>query len=157
MRADRRWAELSTVVLSGIGLALSAYLSVEHYRAPGTLACPATATVNCTRVTTSAQSTLFGVPVALLGVAFFAAMLLVCLPMAWRDARLTRVRFALTGVGVGFVIYLVYAELFLVDALCLWCTAVHLVALALFVVVVFVTAGASTHTGRDALGARLRR
>src|SRR5215831_8585613 len=119
MRADRQWvrprAELSTVVLSGAGLALSAYLSVEHYRAPGTLACPATATVNCARVTSSAQSTLFGVPVALLGAAFFAAMLLACLPAAWREARLTRARLALAGVGVAFVIYLVYAELFLVD------------------------------------------
>src|SRR5262249_44012163 len=111
---------------------------------------------NCARVTTSAQSTLFGVPVALLGAAFFVAMLLVCLPVAWRDARLTRARVALAGLGVGFVIYLVYAELFLVDALCLWCTAVHLVALALFVVVVSVTAGVSTHTGRDALSARPR-
>jgi uncharacterized membrane protein len=141
MRADR--AQLSTVVLSGIGLALSVYLSVEHLRAPGTLACPATATVNCTRVTTSAQSVLFGVPVAMLGVAFFAAMVLICLPVAWRDPRLTRVRPALAGLGVAFVIYLVYAELFLVDAICLWCTAVHVLAVALFAVVAFTTAGAN--------------
>jgi uncharacterized membrane protein len=142
------------VVLSGTGLALSAYLSVEHLRAPGTLACPATATVNCARVTTSAQSSLFGVPVALLGVAFFVAMLLICLPVGWRDARLTRVRLGLAGAGVGFVIYLVYAELFLVDALCLWCTAVHAVTVALFAVIAFGTAGAPV--GRDGAYAAIR-
>jgi len=141
VREPRRWVAPSTVALAGVGLAVSAYLTVEHFRDPGTLACPATATVNCARVTTSAQATLLGVPVAVLGVAFFAAMLLVCLPAGWRDVRLTRVRAALAGVGVGFVLYLVYAELFLVGAICLWCTAVHAVALALFAAVAFATAG----------------
>jgi uncharacterized membrane protein len=129
------------VVLSGLGLALSGYLTVEHFRAPGTLACPATATVNCARVTTSAQATLFGVPVAVLGLVFFAAMLVVCLPVAWRSPRLTRGRLILALAGVAFVVYLVYAELFVVDALCLWCTAVHAVAVALFAAVAFATAG----------------
>ena len=136
----RRWVAPSTVALAAAGLALSAYLTVEHFRDPGTLACPATATVNCARVTTSAQATLLGVPVAALGVAFFVAMVLVCLPFAWRDLRLTVLRGALAGVGVGFVIYLVYAELFLVGSICLWCTAVHAVTLALFAAVAFATA-----------------
>ena len=136
----RRWVAPSTVALSAAGLALSTYLTIEHFRDPGTLACPATATVNCARVTTSAQATLLGVPVAVLGVAFFVAMVLVCLPFAWRDLRLTVLRAALSGVGVGFVIYLVYAELFLVGSICLWCTAVHAVTLALFAAVAFATA-----------------
>ena len=140
MRAEPRWLAPSTVVLSAVGLALSVYLSVEHLRAPGTLACPATATVNCARVTTSEQATLFGVPVALLGVAFFVAMLLVCAPVAWRNPALRTGRLALAGVGVAFVFYLIYAELFVVDAICLWCTAVHAVALALFAAVIFGTA-----------------
>jgi uncharacterized membrane protein len=135
-----RWAAPSTVVLAGVGLALSAYLTVEHFRDPGTLACPATATVNCARVTTSEQASLFGVPVAVLGVVFFVAMLAACLPVAWRLRRLERARLAVAATGVAFVAYLVYAELFLVDALCLWCTAVHVVAVALFAVVAFTSA-----------------
>jgi uncharacterized membrane protein len=128
------------VVLSGVGLVLSAYLTVEHWRSPATLACPATATVNCARVTTSEQSILLGVPVAVLGVAFFAAMLALCLPAAWRSRRLDRVRLGLAAVGVAFVVYLVFAELFLVNALCLWCTAVHVVAVGLFGTVAFAIA-----------------
>jgi uncharacterized membrane protein len=137
------------VVLSGIGLALSAYLTVEHFRAPGTLACPATATVNCARVTTSAQATLLGVPVALLGLVFFAGMLAICLPAAWPRPALYSARLALAGVGVAFVVYLVYAELFVIDALCLWCTAVHAVAVGLFAVVAFATAGQDAPIARS--------
>jgi uncharacterized membrane protein len=135
-----RWAAPSTVVLAGAGLAVSAYLTVEHWRSPATLACPATATVNCARVTTSEQASLLGVPVALLGVVFFVAMLAACLPFAWRDRRLDRARLGLAAVGVAFVVYLVFAELFLVNAICLWCTAVHVVAVALFGAVAFATA-----------------
>jgi uncharacterized membrane protein len=135
-----RWAAPSTVVLSGAGLALSAYLTVEHWRSPGTLACPATATVNCARVTTSEQSSLLGIPVAVLGVVFFVGMVAACLPVAWRVPGLDRGRLALAGIGIAFVLYLVYAELFLVNALCLWCTAVHVVAVALFAAVAFATA-----------------
>jgi uncharacterized membrane protein len=134
------WVAPSTVALSGLGLALSTYLTVEHFQAPGTLACPATAAVNCARVTTSAQSTLLGVPVAVLGVVFFAAMLVVCLPAAWRLSSTRTARLALAGLGAAFVVYLVFAELFLVGAICLWCTAVHTVAVALFAAVAFATA-----------------
>jgi uncharacterized membrane protein len=130
------------MALAGAGAALSAYLTVEHLTDPGTLACPATGTVDCGRVTTSEYAQLFGVPVAVLGLGFFVAMLAVCLPAAWRidGGPLRWGRVVLAGTGVVFVIYLVYAELFLVDAICLWCTAVHVVALALFAAVVMATA-----------------
>jgi uncharacterized membrane protein len=38
--------------------------------------------------------------------------------------------------GMGFVIYLVYAELFTIKKICLWCTGVHVVTFFLFVLVV---------------------
>jgi uncharacterized membrane protein len=38
--------------------------------------------------------------------------------------------------GIGFVLWLVYAELVLVGAICIWCTVAHVLAFALFVVVV---------------------
>jgi uncharacterized membrane protein len=110
-------------------------LSVEHFTDPVSLACPATSVLNCARVTTSPSASLFGIPVALLGLVFFAAMLVLCLPRAWRDPRLARLRLGLAGTGVAFVIYLVYAELFLVNAICLWCTVVHAIAVALFAVI----------------------
>ena len=39
------------------------------------------------------------------------------------------------------VIYLVYAELFEIDAICLWCSVVHVITFALFVAVVMAETG----------------
>ena len=46
------------------------------------------------------------------------------------------VRLAGAVAGMAFVLWLVYAELFVVRAICLWCTVVHVLAFALFVIVV---------------------
>ena len=73
-----RWARLGSLILPLAGLAVSAYLTVEHYSSSTTLACPETGVVNCVKVTTSSYSTLVGVPVALLGLLFFAAMSVLC-------------------------------------------------------------------------------
>ena len=120
------------------GLAVSAYLTVEHYSSSTTLACPETGVVNCVKVTTSSYSTLVGVPVALLGLLFFAAMSVLCAPVAWRASNpwVGRARLVGAVAGAVMVVYLVWAELFRIDAICLWCTGVHVVTLALFAVVV---------------------
>jgi uncharacterized membrane protein len=141
-----RWAAPATMVTSAVGLAGSVYLSIEHFTASTTLACPETGVVNCQKVTTSEASTVFGVPMAIFGVLFFAAMLLAGLPSAWRSPSiaLRRGRVALAAAGAASVIYLVYVELFVVDALCLWCTAVHAAALAGLGIISFATAEATS-------------
>jgi len=137
-----RWLAPASLALGLAGVAVATYLTVEHYTASTTLACPETAVLNCQKVTTSAQSVVLGVPVALLGLLFFLALVPLCLPVAWRSAhravRWGRVLFAL--IGVCFVLYLIYAELFVLDAICLWCTAVHVITLALFAVIALGTA-----------------
>ena len=73
-------------------------------------------------------------PVALLGLGFFSGMTLLCLPPVWRRRNpwLPRVRLAGAAVGVLMVCYLIWAELFRIDAICLWCTVVHVLTLVLF-------------------------
>jgi uncharacterized membrane protein len=133
-----RWARLGSLILAVGGLAVSAYLTVEHYSSSTTLACPETGVVNCVKVTTSSYSTLVGVPVALLGLLFFAAMSVLCSSVAWRSASpwVGRARLAGAVAGVVMVVYLVWAELFRIDAICLWCTVVHALTVALFAVLV---------------------
>ena len=137
-----RWARLSSLILAVAGLAVSAYLTVEHYSSSTTLACPETGVVNCVKVTTSSYSTLAGVPVALLGLLFFAAMSALCAPVAWRAASpwVGRARLAGAVAGVVMVLYLVWAELFRIDAICLWCTVVHALTVALFAVLALAAA-----------------
>jgi uncharacterized membrane protein len=136
------WLPLSSIVLSVAGLGVSAYLTVEHFTASTTLACPATRVVNCLAVTNSPQSTAMGVPLPILGLAFFAAMLALGLGRAWASPSpvVRRARLAAAALGVAFVFYLVYVELFVLDAICLWCTAVHALTIALFAVVAWGTA-----------------
>jgi uncharacterized membrane protein len=88
-------------------------------------------------VTTSAESVVFGIPVAVLGLVFFVPMLVLSLPWAWRTPRryVARARLAASVVGIGFVFYLLYAELFEVHYICIWCTSVHILTFLLFVVV----------------------
>lgn len=132
------WVQRSALAASVLGVGVSAYLTFEHFTASATLACPDTGAVSCAKVTTSSYSTVFGIPVAVLGLAYFLTLTALCLPQAWRSSHrwIRLVRLVSVSIGAGFVIYLLWAELFRVDAICLWCTGVHLLALTLFILVV---------------------
>ena len=136
------WFQLTTWILSLGGLGASIYLTIAHFNTSVTLACPATSTINCEKVTTSPQSYAFGVPVAVLGLAFYVFLAVVNSPWAWRITW-PPLRWARVGAmvaGILFVLYLIYAELFSIGAICLWCTSVHVITFALFVLIVFGTA-----------------
>jgi uncharacterized membrane protein len=133
------WFQLTTWVLSLAGLGVSIYLTIAHYNTAVTLACPATSTINCEKVTTSPESMVFGIPVAVLGLAFYLFLAVVNSPWAWRITW-PPLRWARVGsmvVGIVFVLYLIYAELFSIRAICLWCTSVHVITFILFVLIVF--------------------
>jgi uncharacterized membrane protein len=127
----------ASLVWALLGLAASAYLTVEHFTASTLLACPENATINCAKVTTSRWSHVFGVPVAVLGLGYFVLLVGLCLPWAWRAAALQRWRIAAVAIGALTVVYLVYIELFKVDAICLWCTAVHVCTIAVLATVLW--------------------
>ncbi|MFE2755066.1 vitamin K epoxide reductase family protein [Actinosynnema sp. NPDC059335] len=129
------WVPVVSLVLAVAGLAVSAYLTVAHYTA-GALLCAEGEVLDCGTVTTSPQSELFGVPVAVLGLAFYAFLTVICLPFAWRNETLHWTRLMAIGLGVLFVVYLVAAEFLLIGKICPWCTAVHVITLALAAVLV---------------------
>ena len=131
-----RWQPLTTLLLSLYGLGASIYLTITHFE-PKALACVHSATFNCEKVTQSPQSEIFGIPVAMLGLAFFVPMLVLCLPALWRSSQrwIHLARLALSVTGVGMIIYLISAELFIIKAICLWCSSVHVATLALFIII----------------------
>jgi uncharacterized membrane protein len=132
-----RWQPIVSLLLSLFGLGVSIYLTITHF-SPHTLVCVANATFNCEKVTTSPQSEIFGIPVAMLGLFFFVPMIILCLPAAWRsaDRRIHLARLILSITGVGLILYLLIAELFIIKAICLWCSSVHLATFLLFVTIV---------------------
>lgn len=133
------WLAPTSLGLCVLGLAVSAYLTYDHITGGGTLACPEGETVNCAKVTESQWSSVFGVPVAPLGLVFFLVLVPLVRHGAFRrpGSTLDRLRLGWLGVGLAMVFYLVWAELFKIQAICLWCTVVHVVTFLLFVVVMF--------------------
>ena len=129
------WLQLTTFVLALAGLGVSIYLTIAHFTESTLAGCSESGLVNCTKVTTSAQSYVFGIPVAVLGLAFFVFAVAIMSPWAWRAARreIHLLRMASLVVGIGFVLYLIYAELFIIGSICLYCTSVHAITFVLFV------------------------
>jgi uncharacterized membrane protein len=137
------WLQLTTFALALLGLGVSIYLTIAHFTESTLAGCSETkGLVNCTKVTTSAQSYVFGIPVAVLGLAFYVFAVAIMSPWAWRAARreIHLVRIASLVVGIGFVLYLLYAELFIIGSICLYCTSVHVITFLLFVLTMFATA-----------------
>jgi uncharacterized membrane protein len=141
-----RWPGVVGTAASVLGLGVAGYLTYEHFTSSSSLACSDNGVVNCLKVTTSTYAAVAGVPVAVLGLVFFAVMLVLQLPPMWRrrEAIVRLGRLAWTVVGLCTVLYLLYAELFAIDAICLWCTSVHVLTLVLFGTTVYAT---SSHPG----------
>jgi uncharacterized membrane protein len=122
--------------VAGVGIAM--YLTLAHFSSGIQLACPASVgAINCDAVTRSAESYVFGIPVSLLGLIYFVVMTGMSLPMVWRSTLrvVAQARLALAVAGIGFVCYLLYAELFVIGKICLWCTGVHVLTLIVFAVI----------------------
>jgi uncharacterized membrane protein len=113
--------------LGALGLLISVYLTATHYFAEQIpLACSTGGFVDCEQVTTSAESMVGPVPVAVLGLAWFGIYISLC------ATRAIRLQMVWAILGLLSVFYLVYVELFAIGALCLWCTAIHAIVVVLF-------------------------
>jgi uncharacterized membrane protein len=132
---------LATLILSLYGLGASIYLTLAHYDTHISLVCSDKGLVNCEEVTTSPESMIFGViPVAVAGLAFYVFMVGINSPWGWRLQHLPIVRWLRLGsvvAGMAFVLYLIYAELIQIRAICLWCTSVHVATFLIFALLVF--------------------
>ncbi len=129
------WAVVTSFALSLIGLGLSIYLTIEHFQ-PVFQGCVANGVIDCQKVTTSGPSHFLGVPVAFLGLGNYLVMCALTSPWAWRARQrwIHVARFALAIVSMCFVLWLIYAEIEIIGAICLYCTGVHVVTFALLIV-----------------------
>jgi uncharacterized membrane protein len=106
------------IVLATIGLAVACYLTYVHF-AGIKPAC--TAGESCTKVQTSIYSKLAGIPVALMGLIGYVAILASLLVPESETSRFATLAF--TVAGFGFSGYLTYRELFSIHAICEWCAS----------------------------------
>lgn len=103
---------VASAAVAGLGLAIAAYLTIIHYSG-GQPVCAIAH--GCQVVQSSRYASLGGVPVALLGLLAYAA-LLAALALDRRDAAAL---IALTG--AGFSGWLTYVEVAILEAICVWC------------------------------------
>ena len=105
----------ASAVVALIGLGIATYLTIVHYAG----AAPACAIAHgCEVVQSSAYAKLGGIPVALLGLLGYAAILVTLL----RDDETARTATALLALGgAGFSAWLTYVEVARLDAICIWC------------------------------------
>jgi len=123
--------QVLAIALSVAGVAVSIYLTVLHFIgfAP---ACPATGPVNCEAVLSSPYAVIAGttVPTSAAGIAWFAVSAVLWL------RGFGRVLLAWSVLGLVTVLYLVFVEIVRIGAICLWCTAAHVLVVAVLLIAV---------------------
>jgi len=148
------------LLCAGVGLAASVYAAYVHYHLlydpTYRSLCDVSARVSCTTVYQSRFSTFQGIPVALFGGIWFAVAGL--LSLGGLNAR-ESVResvpgylFVLSTAGLAVILYLGYASLFLIKAVCLVCLTTYAAVIGLFLI-----SGAATSVPMTTLPRRAAR
>ena len=137
-----RWSALLsvpgiTLTLSIIGLLISVYLTYVHYD-DSVLVC--TSGGGCHTVQQSEYATLGPVPIALFGVLMFLTLGALAL-VRLRDIEFSFVNretaplaaWGITLTALLYYAYLVYVELFVLEAICQWCVATTIATIGIFI------------------------
>ena len=117
-------------VLDLIGLAIAGYLASVELAGQLPVCGPLK---GCETVAQSEYSRINGVPVAVYGV--ILSVILFSLAMAWRRTNfywLLLAHYGLSLAGVIFEAYFLYLQIFVIHAVCVWCTAYGLSLVARF-------------------------
>lgn len=127
---------IATGAVALIGLAIAAYLTVVHYTGDAPVCAIAH---GCAVVQQSDYAELAGIPVAVLGLAGYVAILasLARDGEAWRTATAF-----LALAGFGFSAWLTYVEVVRLEAICIWCvgSAICMTVLAILAVARLISA-----------------
>jgi uncharacterized membrane protein len=128
---------MTLAALALIGVFVSLYLTLYKLGVIGTLQC---SVGSCETVNTSRWATFLGLPVAAWGLGFYVSVLALAfagIQERFADSRAISVALtALTGWGVLFSGWLTYLELFVIDAICMWCVISAIIVLVMFFVTV---------------------
>jgi uncharacterized membrane protein len=103
------------VALAGVGVA--GYLTWAHF-ADSTVLCVAGG--GCETVQESEYAEIAGIPVALLGLGAYLTILAL---VAWDSVVARLVAASLAFLGLLFSLYLLALQLFVIEAVCIWCMA----------------------------------
>ncbi len=130
--AVKHWS-IPLLAILGIGVAI--YLSYIEITSATAVCGPIG---HCNVVQASPYAKIFGIPVAVLGLINYAALIALWLGARAKNAPLAAwsavLMLALTVFGVLFSIYLTYVELMLIHAVCAWCMTSALITTILMLI-----------------------
>ena len=119
-RSGTRAIYLLIAILSVAGIVDSGIALQRHFAKSSTSFCNLGEKLNCDIVNRSEYSTIVGIPVALIGVAGYTALLL--LSTAWRSRKETPNWLLGAAIaGLGFALYLSYIEAYVLTTWCILC------------------------------------
>lgn len=112
---------LSLIIVAFGALFDAFYLTIKHY-SKEIPPCSGNILGDCGQVLTSQYATVLGIPVALLGMLHYIALLVLLFLSIYTNKKLF-VRLALLSTSVGLVVslYLVWLQLFVINAICQYC------------------------------------
>ena len=111
---------LVIAILAILGIVVSSVSLTHHYRKSKTSFCDFGESFNCDIVNRSEYSTIAGVPVALIGILGYLALL--ALATFYRDKAETPGILVVGSLGgLGFALYLTYIEKYVLFAWCILC------------------------------------
>lgn len=139
----RDWLRLTSVVLTIVGAFVAAYLSYVELVDVNSMVCPSHGStifglpIDCGMVNASPYAKIGPLPVALLGLGGYIAILGVLLlerQLSILEEYGHFLFFGLTLFGFAFSIYLTWAEVAQIRAFCTWCMASAAIMTLLFVI-----------------------
>ncbi len=117
--------------LSILGFLDSTYLTIKHY-SKDPLSCPVFG--GCNEVTNSIYSEIFGIPIALFGAIYYAAIFFLSLYSFLGGKKIfLKVAGFLTIFGFLTSVYLVYIMVFVLNAICFYCIVSAITSSLLFI------------------------
>lgn len=140
-----RWLYRVSIALAALGVLVSAYMTVYKLTENNSMCL---GNGGCASVNSSVYSEVRGVPVAVIGVGGYLAILATLLaenrnPFLRRNG--TMIVFGSALVGFLFTLYLIYVELALIHALCPFCVTSQITMTILFVLSVIRLVRQPTH------------
>lgn len=123
---------VAAIAESILGILISTYLLLYH-TAGVQLICPTTGIINCGTLLSSSYAFLYGIPIEVFGMLFFVLEII----LVHLHKKLNKdILVIYNAVGIGVIMYLIYGE-YTIGKICLYCTAIHILVVTLFILSVY--------------------
>ena len=136
---DKNTIWKALIIQSSLGILLAIYLFYNFLTKPLVESCYFNSHINCDAVTKGSLSTLFGIPVSLVGLVGYVVILLSSI---FKQKLLV---LAMSTFGMVFCLFITYQELFIIKVICPVCLTCQLVMLTVFLLAIYLNINPKTH------------